>query len=55
MTVEDPFAVAGLQVEPCRYKRLAFSVCRELHCSLDSALQMTPFEAYQALGAVVYV
>ena len=44
-----------IELEPCRHMELALAVCRELHCSLESALKLTPFEAYQALGAVLYV
>jgi hypothetical protein len=51
MMLEEP----GLLVPRCRYRHLAEALCRELHISLDSALQYTPFEAYQALGAEVYV
>ncbi|MEY4187619.1 MAG: hypothetical protein RIT02_2653 [Planctomycetota bacterium] len=45
----------GFLVPRCRYQHLAEALCRELHISLDSALQYTPFEAYQALGAEIYV
>lgn len=44
-----------IKVEECRYMSLALAVCRETHCSLESAKSLTPFEAYQTLGAVIYV
>lgn len=44
-----------IELEECRYMALAIAVCRETHCSLNSALRLTPFQAYQALGAVLYV
>ena len=46
---------AWIEVEECRYMSLALAVCRETHCSLESAKSLTPFEAYQTLGAVIYV
>lgn len=45
----------GEKVEQCRYRSLALAVCAKCHVSLDSAMQMTLIEAYQALGAEVYV
>lgn len=45
----------GEKAEQCRYHSLAVAVCSKCHISLDSALQMTLIEAYQALGAEVYV
>jgi|GEM_PF-1806458 len=45
----------GEKVSYCRYMSLALAVCEKRHVSLDSALQMTLIEAYQALGAEVYV
>lgn len=56
MTVPLPAVDPTLiEVEECRYMALAIAVCRETHCSLESAKSLTPFEAYQTLGAVVYV
>lgn len=43
------------KIEQCRYRSLAVAVCAKCHVSLDSAMQMTLIEAYQALGAEVYV
>lgn len=43
------------KIEQCRYRSLALAVCAKCHVSLDSAMQMTLIEAYQALGAEVYV
>lgn len=45
----------GEKAEQCRYRSLAVAVCAKCHISLDSAMQMTLIEAYQALGAEVYV
>lgn len=43
------------KIGQCRYQSLAVAVCAKCHISLDSAMQMTLIEAYQALGAEVYV
>jgi hypothetical protein len=56
MNVEVPNVDPTLiEVEQCRYMSLALAVCREAHCSLESAKSLTPFQAYQTLGAVIYV
>lgn len=56
MTEPLPMVDPGLiEIEECRYMSLALAVSRETHCSLESAKSLTPFEAYQTLGAVIYV
>ena len=54
MTISDPTLPSGIRIDACRYKSLALAVCRETGMTLDSALSLTPVEAYTALGAECY-